>query len=270
MSDPLPPPALSNLSLVETVLRIRETVPVFNKNVGGSSEFLEDMISSNTMPRPYCWIVPMSEHGEGIDINAGTQLRHTLYAFIICADNAMQKGKGLGNEAPRVPDSINAIQDAIEQSLLTWEPESIFLDSPAQWMQRAFLGMDNTEVHYQLEFLFSFVRFSPYYFPKLLRDAWIEDNAGTIPGASTIKKIAARYNVDAGLVHQSTDDGFFAMPNANPAPSDEVLADFRATAAILVVDGVTRAADVTEDPNAPSVPAPAFAGHGEEFKGVKE
>ena len=259
MSTPLPQ-TLGNLSLVETVLRIRDTVPAFGKRVGGSSEFLEELIADDSITRPYCWIVPMAEYGDEINQDEGTQLRHSLFAFIVVVDNTMQKGHGLGGQAPRVHDSIGPLQDTIEQSLLTWEPESINLDSPIEWRQRLLLGMDNTEAHYQLEFEMAFVRFSPYYFPKGIREAIIAESEGTVTGAREIKEIAIRYNVDENAVRRSVEDGYFAIPTGT-APAPEEVAAALGEASILNVEDAEEETDIQQIETCPT-PAPADSEHG--------
>lgn len=261
---------LGNLKLVETVLRIRDTVAAFKPtepedapgNVGGSSEFIEELIANSRLTKPYCWVVPLLEYGDEINQDEGTQVRHALFAFIVCVDNTKQKGQGLGKKAPVVHDSIIAIQDAIERSLLEWEPASIRLDKPIEWRGRTFLGMDNLEAHYQIEFEITWVKFDPYYFPKQIRDIWIADNAGDIPGAKDIKEIAVRYNIDAGLIHTSLDDGYFAMPNENETPSLEEQAEAKAPATLLDVEEAEALTDIEHTQGGEGTPAVPFSRHG--------
>lgn len=243
MSTPLPP-VKANLSLVETVLRVRDTIPGFNRNVGGSSEFLEELIANERIARPYCWVVPMAEFGDDINQEEGTQVRHVVMAFIVCVNNTMQKGSGLGNEAPRVHDSIQTLQDALEESLLKWEPTSIKLDDPPTWRARTLLGMDNVECHYQIEFEFSYVKFDPYYLPKLIREAVLAEANGELTSAHQIKQIAARYNVEEGVIVKSLDDGYFGMPDEGTAPTPEEEAAALAQADLLDVEDKTNTEEI--------------------------
>lgn len=212
------------------------------------------------MALPYCWIVPLAEYGDEINQDEGTQVRHTVMAFIVCVDNTKQKGGG-GKQAPRVHDSIMPLQDAIEESLLKWKPESIKLDSPIEWKQRIPLGRDAAEAHYQLEFEMVYVKFSPYYLPEGIRDAIIAESEGQVTGAREIKQIAVRYNVEEDVIRKSLEDGYFALPNEATAPGPEEVAENWSNANVLNVEDVADENDIQQDENGP-LPEQPYTGHG--------
>jgi hypothetical protein len=242
---PLPSNLPNLFSMLELVLRLRDACPVFNRNVGGGLEFKADNIPAADKHLPYAFVVPIDTVGKQINRTEWYQSREGILGIVICVDGTKHKARADGINPVETVHSFAAIQAALEDCLLRWQPTGFVLDDIPTFERVHPLGASESRAYVMVEYAIPFRFYHPAYggAAALKREAF--DLANPNFRASAIKELLVHYKAEKEFPEIIGERYLDHVPFPFDEPSAEVKDAFREKSDVFDID--QRVLDAVED-----------------------
>lgn len=238
---PLPSNIPNIFSLLEVVLRLRDSALVFNRNVGGGLEFEANNIpvANPDTQLPYAFVVPIDTVGKAINNSEYYQSREGIIGIVICVDGAKHKARADGTNPVQTVHSFSPIIAQIEDRLLSWRPIGFVLDGILTFERLHPLGSTENRAWVMLEYAIPFRFYHEGYGGMGVNSITVESGIR----ADKLKDLIVKYKAQGEFPTVVGEHFFDTIPLTTIIqPTDEQKAAFRANADIFHVNEAVLAA----------------------------
>lgn len=241
----MPLPDLPNLfSLLEIVLRLRDSAHVFNRNVGGGLEFDAKKINITNANKqlPYAFVVPVDKVAGRINRTECYQSRECSIGIVICVDGSKHKAQGDGTNPVETVASFIPIVAEIENVLLTWKPAGFVLDDIVHFEREHALGATADRAWIMLEYCIPYRHYHSAYGGGVMQALDAFNAAHPNFRASMIQELIVKYKAQGEFPSIVGEHFFDNIPMPQTQPTAEAIEDAKEDADIVKITNGVRAA----------------------------
>lgn len=234
---PLPNNLPNLFSLLEIVLRLRDSAHVFNRNVGGGLEFDAKNIQVKDANKqlPYAFVVPVDKVAGRINRQECYQSRECSIGIVICVDGTKHKAQGDGTNPVETVASFSPIVAQIEDVLLTWKPTGFILDDLVHFEREHALGATADRAWIMLEYCVPYRHYHSAYGGSSMQALDAFNSAHPNFRASMLQELIVKYKAVGEFPSIVGEHFFDNIPMPQTQPTTEAIADAREDADIVKI-----------------------------------
>lgn len=234
-------PSIPNLfSILEVVLRLRDSAHVFNRNVGGGLEFKSTSITVANPDKqlPYAFVVPIDTIGKPINYTEYYQPREAVLGIVICINGEDHKAQADGKNPVATVHAFSPIIEAIDDCLLRWTPIGFLLDGTPMFNRVHPLGATENRAWVMMEYTIPF---------RFYHDAYGGGGLNALKPQADIRadkmqQLFVHYKAQGEFPTVVGDRYFDYVPLPIVPPSPEAIAAFKVGSAEFDINDAVRTA----------------------------